>query len=467
MNAAKRAGLVGAALTAALVSVPAAAVVDWSLNGSTGYDSNPGRLSAGSSGSATLFGGGTLTVDEHRPRLDATAGANLGYQEYLSGGYKGQLVGSVVGSLRYALIPKTLFWSIDDTFGQGTSNALAAATPSNRTNVNVFSTGPTLILPLNSVTRLQADARYGRDTYANGYQPNDDRYTGSLGLIRQLSTLSSLGLNLDYAKVRYSSRNGNLATPGLPGNLYEAADYDRQSAFARYTTGDKRNTLSLDAGASKVSQSGQTFNSPLVRLNLTHRVSSYWSIAASGGREFTDGAQNFASSVSRSGVPLPNTPPAGVTQTTQTLPLTNQPLRTDSGTASATYQATRTTISVGAGLAHDRFLITTRSDDNRTNANVSFSRRLSPFTDLHLGASYEYRDFLNIGVSDRTTYANATYSWQIDPAFRLYTSYNYEKRNSSTHVYSYTDNRIVLGVTYTPQHRSRPASTSGAPAMPR
>lgn len=467
MNAAQRSGLIGVALAVALGSLPAGAVVDWSLNGSTGYDTNPGRLLSGSSGSATLFGGGTLTVDEHRPRLDTTVGANLGYQEYLSGGYRGQVVGSVVGSLRYALIPKTLFWSIDDTFGQGTTNALAAATPSNRTNVNVFSTGPTLILPLNSVTRLQADARYGRDTYENGYQPNDDRYTGSLGLIRQLSTLSSLGLNLDYAKVVYSSRNGNLATPGLPGNLYQAADYDRQSAFMRYTTGDKRNTLSLDAGASKVSQSGQTFNSPLVRLNLSHKVSSFWSVAASGGREFTDGAQNFASSVSRSGVPLPNTPPAGVPQTTQTLPLTNQPLRTDSGSASATYQAVRTTLSFGAGLAHDRFLITTRSDDNRTNANVSFSRRLSPFTDLHLGATYEYRDFINIGVSDRTTFANATYGWQIDPVFRVYAAYNYEKRNSSTHVYSYTDNRIVIGVTYTPQRHARGSAAVGAPPAPR
>ena len=465
MNAVSSRMLCGAALAGVLATQPAAAVVDWSLNGSTGYDTNPGRLSQGSSGSATLFGGGTLTVDEHRPRLDTTVGGNLGYQEFLSNGYRGQLVGSVVGTLRYALVPKTLFWSVDDTFGQGTSNALAAATPANRTNVNVFSTGPTLVLPLNGVMRLQADARYGRDTYENGYQPNDDRYSGTLGLIRQLSPASSLGLNLDYAKVQYSARN-TTSIPTLPGgNLFQAADYDRQSAFLRYTASDKRNTLSLDAGASKVNQANQTFNSPLVRLNLSHRVSSYWSVTASGGREFTDGAQNFASSVRHSGVPLPNTPPPGVPQSTQTLPLTNQPLRTDSGSASATFQATRTTFSFGGGVSHDHFLLTTRSDDNRTDANVSFSRRLSPFSDLHLGASYEYRDFVNIAVSDRTTYANATYSWQIDPAFRVYTSYNYEKRNSSTHVYSYTDNRFVLGITYTPQHHAPVGA--GSMATPR
>ena len=96
---------------------------------------------------------------------------------------------------------------------------------------------------------------------------------------------------------------------------------------------------------------------------------------------------------------------------------------------------------------------------------MSFSRRLSPFTDLHLGASYEYRDFIRIGVSDRTTYANATYSWQIDPAFRVFTSYNYEKRSSSAGIYSYTDNRFVLGVTYTPQHHAPVGA--GAAAIPR
>ena len=174
------------ALSAATVPGLASATVDWTLDGNVGYDTNPGRVSHDPKGSATLYGGGTLTVDESRPRLDAKVGANVGYLEYLTGGYGGQPLGSASADLRYALIPKTLFWSLDDRFGQGTSNVLAPASPSNRVNVNTFSTGPSLVLPLNSVTRMQADARYGIDTFGGGTLPDDTRYTGSLGLIRQM-----------------------------------------------------------------------------------------------------------------------------------------------------------------------------------------------------------------------------------------------------------------------------------------
>ncbi len=443
-------------------AAPASAFVDWSLTGSAGYDDNPERAARSSSGSGTLYGGGTLTIDEKRPRLDALVGANIGYLEYLKGGYSGQLLGSVKADLRYALIPKTLFWSLDDTFGQGAQNALAAATPQNRTNVNIFSTGPSLVLPINSITRFTADARLGIDTYQSGYQPNDVRYTGSVGVVRQLSTASSLALNGEYLKVNYSQNSSVASNPLAPLTDYSAADYDRQSAYLRYLTGDKRNTLTADLGVSKVKQNNETFNSPLARLNLTHKVTAYWSVGVGAAREFTDGAQNFAGSVGNSGLPLPGEPPPGVNHTTQTLPLTNQPLKSDSGSASATYTAARTSFSVGGSVAHDRFLTADRSDDNRTDGNVSFSRRLSPHSDLHLGASYEYRDFINIGTSDHTIYGNATYTWQFEGAYRVYGAYNYEKRSSSSGIYSYTDNRISIGITYAPVHRRDSSMTNFA-----
>lgn len=451
------------ALVTALAATPGLASVDWSLNGSLGYDDNPGRLEHGGKGSATAFFGGALTVDESRPRLDAKAGANVGYEEFLSGGYSGQFVGSLSADIRYAIIPKTLFWSLDERFGQGTANVLAPATPGNRLDVNNFSTGPTLVLPLNTLTRLQADARVGFDSYGRSVLPNDTRYTGSLALIRQISPLSSVSLNGDYTKLKYGTypTTALVPLPGEPPPNYAAlGDFDRESAFLRYLTHGKRDTFTFDAGAARVKQNNQTFDSPLVRFDWSHQLSGWWNLDLAGGREYTDGALNFGNSVQHSGIPLPNQPPPGVFYGTQNLPLTNQPMRTDSLRAGAAFTTTRTTFTLGGTLARDRFVIVKYDDDNRYGVDAGVTRRLTPFSDLHVGASYQVRQFLTLGVDDKTTYGNVVYNWQFDPSFQLFTGYNFEKRSSTAH-YGYTDNRVYVGLRYTPTHGPRPTQIPG------
>ena len=441
---------------AAGVSGTADAYIDWSLNGQVGYDDNPGRVEHGAQGSTTAYVGATVAVDESRPRLDTTIGANIGYLDYLQGGYTGQVNGSASVDIRYALVPKVLFWTVDDHFGQGTANVLAPASPENRIQVNTFTTGPTLVLPLNSVTRVRADARVGFDTFSDETLPNDTRYTGSLALIRQLTPLSDLSLNGDYTKVSYRYGSGDY-TGQFPGETSAAlesyGDYDRESAFVRYETSNKRTRWNVDLGAARINQDGQTFNSPLVRAAWDHKVSAFWSVNLAGGREYTDGAQAFGTAIDRSGIPLPNTPPSGNVYTTQTLPLTNQPMRTDSGRAGIAFVGTRTTFNAGVDVARDRFVLAIESDDNRTGADFGVTRRLTPYSDLHAGASYQVRQFVGIGESDRTTYGNVLYNYRIDPSFQLYCGYNFEKRVSTSY-YSYTDNRVMIGVRYTPTHRT-------------
>ena len=444
-------------LGAMAVCTSASAYVDWSLNGYAGYDTNPGRSEHDAQGSATLFGGGTVTIDESRPRLDAKVGANLGYLDYLEHGFRGQINGAASADLRYALVPETLYWSLSDRFGQGTANVLAPATPDNRIQVNTFLTGPTLILPLNSVTRFKADARFGLDTYSGNALPNDARYTGSLALIRQLSPASDVSLNGDYLKVNYRSYSGNPGTL-LPGELTPAqyaslGDYDRESLFVRYETRNPRTRWNIDVGAAKVNQSGQTFNSPLVRVAWDHKVSARWSVNLSGSHEYTDGAEAFGNAIDHSGIPLPNVPPSNTFNSTQSLPLTNQPMRTDSGRAGLAYNTTRTLFSGGVTVARDHYLLVGTSDDNRTGGDASITRRLTPYSDLHLGASYLDRRFPTLGQGDKTTDLSALYNWQVDPSVSVYAGYDYEKR-TSTASYSYVDNRIVLGVRYTPSHHA-------------
>lgn len=449
----------------------ARATVDWSLNGSVGYDANPDRVAVDPHGSGTLFGGGTLTVDELRPRLTAQVGANLGYIEYLSGGLGGQVIGSLVADLRYALVPKQLFWVFDDRFGQGTANTLAPPSIGNRENVNVLSTGPSLVVPLTDLNRFQADARFGATTFSSSDLPDNYRYSGTVSLIHKLSLISALSLSGDYTRVNYSgvsaltiNQPGSNGGPSIPVTDTGYGDYDRENVYVGYRSNNKITVLSLDLGVGRVTQNGTDYDAPLVRFSISQRVSPYWTVGLSASQQYTDGSENFSAAIDHSGVPLPGSTPPGVTQGTQTLPLTSQPTRTEQVRATSSWLTTRTLLSADVAAARDRYLVDSQNDDNRINADLGLTRRLTRRSDLHLGARYERREYPVYGATDKTATLNGTYSWQFDPNFQFYTSYVFEKRNSTIGEYAYIDNRFVIGLRYTPTHYRDSMLTRFAPA---
>src|SRR5262249_4865121 len=133
---------------------------------------------------------------------------------------------------RFTLVPQVLSWSIADNFGQAPLNPLAPIAPGNRENLNYFSTGPTLTLPLGQSTSLGISAQYGRMDYQRSPLDNIN-LSGAVGLTHELSPSSSISINARAERVDFSNDQLN-------------PDYDRQEAFARFAAKGSRTELGID-----------------------------------------------------------------------------------------------------------------------------------------------------------------------------------------------------------------------------
>ena len=74
--------------------------------------------------------------------------------------YDDEFLGGLDGTVYYRFIPERFAWSIEDNFAQIAVNGLAVDTPDNRQNLNYFTTGPDIILPLGARTALEVSGRY-------------------------------------------------------------------------------------------------------------------------------------------------------------------------------------------------------------------------------------------------------------------------------------------------------------------
>ena len=446
---ARRASAATLAVLLLAVTLPARADLSWSVDAKVGRDDNVGLAAGNAQSSTTEAVGGSLLFDQPQGRLKADVAGSGQFNHYADGNFKDQVVGSADGSLRYEIVPEMFSWSLADTFGQGQRDLLAPANPQNRVNINVFSTGPQLLLPIGERNVAKLDARYGHDTYGDA-RPNDNRYTGAFALVRRLSPSSNGSLNASFARVEY-------AVPGIAG-------YDLEQAYARFETTDTRQGFSVDAGAARTVQSGSTNNNPILRVDWRQRLTGYLSLSLGAGREVTDTSGQFQNEVRFNGVPRSGPPAVGPPQTTQTLPLSNQPFRSDYVRGTLSFERARTRIALGASYVKERYLTDATANGTRKGFNAALSRQVTARVSAQLAANYQDRSFGTLNTSDRTTFVNAGVTWAFARNLSATLGYYHERRNSDSAGLSYSSNRYVLGVRYAPGRRA--GASPALPAMP-
>ena len=256
----------------AVVPLATAQTVTWSLDTGVERSDNIARTATGETYETTALAGLTLGIDTQRPKLDADISANLEYREYLNDSFDDELLGGLDGTVYYRFIPERFAWSIEDNFAQLAVNGLAVDTPDNRQNVNYFTTGPDIILPLGARTALQVSGRYSDVSYE--VTPEDNEIIeGSLSLLRKVSTTTDVSLIGSQAQIRYDRKD-----------LY--ADNDVTKGFLRVVAEGRKASLSVDLGYSVVEVPQQpTHDGPLVSLDVTLPVAARSSITFTVGTE--------------------------------------------------------------------------------------------------------------------------------------------------------------------------------------
>jgi hypothetical protein len=375
---------------------------------------------------------------EQRPLLNADIQADLSHLTYLPHTFPDEVVGNLIGQARLALVPQWLFWSVTDNFGTGVIDPLAAVTPGNRENINIFTTGPEARLPLWGTNLLDVRGTYGRATYQKS-DLDANRYSAALGFIHQLSAQVATSINVHDASVRYVDDIRN-------------TDYNIQEAFVHLDAKGSRTMLGADLGYGRVRTGGSWDSNPIGRLMLTRRVSASSSLSLSFGYEYSDSVGAFQISQVLNGANL---------NTQQTVQTTG-PSTSRYGTIGWNFARGR--MGFGISLSHfkDKYLEQNSLDDDRAELDANIVRQLTPNVHVALTEQCLRQTFTDSAGTAHQSSTNVRLSWLAARRVTVSLDYAYNKRTSQSS--GFTENMVWLSIGY-----GRPAELPPgvlAPALP-
>lgn len=273
----------GPACALLLLALSQAAVAQetagWSAQIGVQHSDNIERTRTNEESETVGIAGVSFRVDSDRPRLDANIIGALQYRDYLDNSFDSEVVGGVNGLVSYTFIPERFSWMVQDNFGQIADDRQAVETPDNRQNVNYFTTGPDITLPLGDVTALRVSGRFS-DAYYETTLEDNQSLNGSLALIRRMSDTTSWSLNGSVTKIQYDQ-----------DQIF--ADNEVREAFVRLETRGSRTTFSGDFGYTEVEQGGEKSDGLLARIQLSREVTRRSRLALEVGTEFASSADAF------------------------------------------------------------------------------------------------------------------------------------------------------------------------------
>jgi hypothetical protein len=416
-----------------LFCVPAAhADLNYGVSVGVGHSDNIERVPEAETDETIGTAGVELDWVERTRRLEADVSVDLSYFKYFDDTFESEVVGTADGSVKFAIVPQRLRWLVQDTFGQAQRDPFTPITPDNREDLNYFTTGPELTMPLGSAATLRAFALLSRSTYE--VSPLDsDRTSFGFGVVRQVSQRSSLSVNGTSQDVDFKASG--------------ASDYNLRSAFLNYSTSGSRTTLDADFGYSWLEpDDGEESGGPLAKLTVRREVSASSVINLELGTRFTDAAESLRGALEGGAVGGPD------------ISSSSDPFVSRTASLGWSFHRNRTGVSVGASYSEDEYENQTSLDRTRLTYQASFNRHLNPALDVELQATLNDEDYANADVQADDMNLLARVNWRAGRTITLSLSFERADRDTSNGLNEFVENRAMLTVAYRP----RGAATSGA-----
>jgi hypothetical protein len=363
---------------------------------------------------------------EQTSRLQAQVVGDLEHLDFLRDTYSPEIIGNLNGFAAFALIPEYLKWSLQDYFGQGTTDPFAPVTPSNREDINTVTTGPTLTLPLSTHELVTLTGGYTLVTYQTS-PLSSNQFNGGLSFTELLSQLSRVSLNVDDKRIDFQNDTLN-------------PDYDQRDIYVRYQATGARTKLIADIGYDQI-RGPQELSAGgfLGRVTVVRTLAAQSTLTVTAGREFSDSASFVGQSQSVNGIGLQTT------QGAQTAtPFTNQYV-----TGAWTFTRPRTTFSVLASHFQQTYQGDDVLDQTMTMGGVHVTRILFPAWSAGVYANYEKETFSEQTSGNyRQLNSGVDVKWQLGRRFALALQYQYYKRSGDLALYNVTENEVFLRLQY-------------------
>lgn len=446
-------------------------LANWALTAGATHSDNIGRTLDDRLSGTIAQVGLQLGVTDIRPRLDTVLATNLSYWDFLNGGYKSQVVGGANGGLTFNLIPERFIWTATDNFGQVTADPTAPVTPGNTQNVNVFSTGPYIELPLwGRINSLALQGLYTKGNFGTS-QEDSQQYLGSVGFLHHLSAKTTVSLTASDSRTTYD-------------DTLAGASFDVRGAALGFSGGGARTTLAASAGYTQLVYLGETHGGLQARLDLTRLIGARSQFSLEVGTQYSDATAEFAQQQNFQGVQagpvIPSSPvsggtapiysgsgpliPGGTSPAGQvpgvpggigTTAISTDPFKSDYANTTWSILGVRTTLSLGLNV--EKEIHQSQTNLNRTygTLNVTVTRRVTPLLSINANGSYTRQRFDVLDAEVNAWNLGVGVDWVLSRVLTLQATFNRQDGSGTGADTQYTEDRVYIGISYSDGRRAR------------
>jgi hypothetical protein len=251
----------------------------WYAGGQVAYSDNI-RLDNTEKNETPVSAIAGINIVEDTSFISFQLDGDLQYIDYTRGTFSDELLAAVNLDLLIRPISERLDWYVTNNYGQILEDTLSVPSPSNREDVNFFSTGPDLKFRIGSTDRLTLYGRYS-DAYYEERPFDNQRFNYGVSYSRALQGSRSVGLYVVQYMVDYDNA---LLT-----------DYDRTDAFLRFESETSKSRLRVDGGWSKVDPDDASDDDSglLAEIDFTREITGNSSITAFYGYNYSDSGERF------------------------------------------------------------------------------------------------------------------------------------------------------------------------------
>ena len=369
-------------------------------------------------------------VTRTRGRLNVGLASDLRYQKYFNDTFGDELIGGLNGTLSYWFLPERFRWTVQDNFAQTFIDPTAVETPDNRQNINYFSTGPDLRLPLGSRTTLELQARWSQARYETS-DSDDERLMGSIGVVRQLGAHSALSINARNETVEF--RESTLDD-----------GYDRRSAYLGFNAVGARTRLSAVGGVTALRSFVQTNDAPMFDLLVARELTTRSVLTLNVGTNLTDSAEMLRRGQTVGGVQPGN----------ENIIASLDPFQSDYARLAWTFTGARTALALGADYREEDHEVTDELNRTTRAGNLRVTRRMSSVLALNVGGEWRREELDQSAITFDEWSAGLGVDWTLSADASLLFRGDHFKGTGDTFAgggtRNYTENRFSVAIQYTP-----------------
>lgn len=375
---------------------------------------------------------------ENSANVDAHVLAQATYNTYQNNSFDNKTWFDLNSSAVWTISPKRFLWTVEDYYQQGLLDPTAADTPTNRTNINVLSTGPDFFLRLAPVHTLNFGVRAG-DVYTGRANADNKRLYGLAGWSYRSTPVTTLSLNYQILDVRYDDTILN-------------DNFTSQDLFFRAQFQPSRSQYILDLGTTHINPDrGDNLRGPRARLSFIRHLTLQSTFGASVSKEFSNlGTDILAGSTIASPTAEQVTTLSGISQSI----VTGDIYETKSGLISYNLRGTHLGTQFQAGQRKLDF-VTTPLDRKETNGHLQIDYYVSAVTTATLFGDYTKTEYFDFFRRDTDQYAGLRFGYRFTRTVSAGLEGRRTVRHSTDPTAEFVDHRLVLTLLYS----SRPLFT--------